>query len=184
MHNITNALAAAAASLAVGFTVEQIAAGLGAYRGVERRFEVKGAVNDVVVIDDYAHHPTEVKATLAAARQHRRGGRIIAVFQPHRYSRTAALRREFGSSFDAADQIVVTDVYGASEEPVPGVTGKVIADEVSARLPGRRVAYLPHRNDVVPYLHATARAGDTVLVMGAGDITSVGDELLLRLSGA
>lgn len=182
MHNVTNALAATAACLAVGLSLAEIAAGLAVYRGVERRFELKGEVRGVSVVDDYAHHPTEIRATLAAARSRPSSGRIVAVFQPHRYSRTAALRREFGASFDAADRVVVTDVYGASEEPIPGVTGKVVAEEICARLPGRTIAYLPHRADVINYLEATTRPGDTVLVMGAGDVTAVGDELLVRLS--
>jgi UDP-N-acetylmuramate--alanine ligase len=176
-HNVANALAAAAACLQVGLSVESIARGLGEYRGVERRFQIRGEIDGVTIIDDYAHHPTEVKATLEAAR----GGhykRVIAVFQPHRYSRTQALHQDFGSSFGDADRIVITDVYGAGEQPVPGVTGKLISDAVCAHLPGRAVAYLPHHVELVAYLRASSRPGDALLTLGAGDISALGEELL------
>jgi UDP-N-acetylmuramate--alanine ligase len=176
-HNLANALAAAAAALAVGVGVEEVATGLSSFRGVERRFDHKGTAHGVTVVDDYAHHPTEVRATLAAAS----GGpweRVIAVFQPHRYSRTSALHVDFGASFGDADRVVITDVYGAGEDPVPGVTGKLISDAICTTVPGRGVAYLPHRSDVVSYLRAITREGDLVLTLGAGDVTSVGDEFL------
>jgi len=178
-HNVANALAAAAACLHVGLSIEEVARGLGDYRGVERRFQIRGEMGEVTVIDDYAHHPTEVRATLEAAR----AGpwrRIVAVFQPHRYSRTLALFEEFGASFGDADRIVVTDVYGAGEQPVPGVTGKLVSDSVCAHLPGRAVAYLPHRGELVAYLRASARPGDALLTLGAGDISALGEELLKR----
>ena len=181
-HNVSNALAAAAACLEAGVSLEEIARGLARYAGVERRFQLRGRVAGVTIIDDYAHHPTEVKATLAAARS---GGwdRVVAVFQPHRYSRTAAFAQAFGSSFSDADRVVVTDVYGAGEEPVPGVTGKLISDAVCASSPGRPVAYLPHRAELVSYLKGSVRSGDAVLTMGAGDVTSLGEELMLELAG-
>jgi UDP-N-acetylmuramate--alanine ligase len=179
MHNVDNALAAAAAVSVTGLDAVEIAAGLGSYRGVERRFQLRGTVDGITVIDDYAHHPTEIRSTLAAAR----GGdwrRVIAVFQPHRYSRTAAFAREFGASFSDADVIVVTEVYGAGEQPVPGVTGKIVADAVCNELRGRTVAYLPHRDELIGYIRDRARAGDAVLTLGAGDVTLVGEELLMR----
>jgi UDP-N-acetylmuramate--alanine ligase len=179
-HNVANALAAGAAALAIGLGLEEIAVGLAAFRGVERRFDHKGSVAGITIVDDYAHHPTEVRATLAAAHEGP-WERVIAVFQPHRYSRTAALHLEFGASFSDADRIIVTDVYGAGEEPVPGVSGKLISDAVCSVVPGRGVAYLPHRADVISYLRATARSGDLVLTLGAGDVTSLGDELLRSL---
>lgn len=182
-HNVANSLAAAAACMAVGIGVDAIAAGLTGYRGVERRFDVQGSAGGVTVVDDYAHHPTEVRATLSAARLGP-WERVVAVFQPHRYSRTAALHEEFGAAFGDADRIVVTDVYGAGEDPVPGVTGKLISDAVCASIPGRSVVYLPHRADVLGYLGLTAREGDLVLTLGAGDITSYGDALLAALEGA
>jgi UDP-N-acetylmuramate--alanine ligase len=179
-HNIANALAAAGACLSVGVDPAAVAEGLGLYSGVERRFQFRGEVAGVSVIDDYAHHPTEVRATLAAAGSGP-WGRVVAVFQPHRYSRTSAFADAFGHSFADADRVVLTDVYGAGEEPVPGVTGKLIADAVCAALPGRPVAYLPHRDELVSYLQSSLRPGDAVLTMGAGDVTSLGDELLARL---
>jgi UDP-N-acetylmuramate--alanine ligase len=180
LHNVTNALAAAAACSSVGVAPGEIARGLDLYRGVERRFQVKGTASGVTVVDDYAHHPTEVRATLAATRPGP-WGRVVAVFQPHRYSRTRAFSDDFGDSFCDADRVVVTDVYGAGEVPVPGVTGKLVSDAVCRRLPGRPVAYLPHRAELLSYLETSARPGDVLLTLGAGDISSVGDELLVRL---
>lgn len=179
-HNVSNALAAAAAALAAGVAVPAIATGLGAFTGVQRRFERKGTSAGVTVVDDYAHHPTEIRATLSAARLVA-SQRVVAVFQPHRYSRTAALWREFGACFSDADRVVVTDVYGAGEEPVPGVTGKLIADAVSEHQPGRPLAYIPHRRDLAKYVTQVLRPGDLVLTLGAGDITSLGSDLLTRL---
>jgi UDP-N-acetylmuramate--alanine ligase len=181
IHNVDNALAAAAACLAAGVAFSDIVAGLNAFRGVERRFQVRVSTNDVTVIDDYAHHPTEVRATLAAAKPGP-WRRVVAVFQPHRYSRTAALHDEFGRSFADADVVVVTDVYGAGEDPLPGVTGKLVADSVCAHIPGKTIAYLPHRDELVGYLCARARPGDALLTLGAGDVTTVGDEVIARLN--
>ncbi len=182
LHNVMNALAAAAACREVGVAPEDIAAGLGEFRGVERRWQVRGEARGVTVIDDYAHHPTEVRATIDCARPGP-WERVVAVFQPHRYSRTRAFASAFGESFAGADRVVVTDVYGAGEEPVPGVTGKLVADAVCGAWPGRPVAYLPHRDELLSYLAGTARPGDAVLTLGAGDITTVGEELLARIGG-
>lgn len=179
-HNVQNALAAAAACNSVGLGLAEIAEGLGSFSGVERRFQVRGEASGVTVIDDYAHHPSEIRATLTAARS---GSweRVVALFQPHRYSRTEALAEEFGDSFGAADRVVITDVYGAGEEPVPGITGKLIADAVCEHLPGRSVAYIPHRGELVSYLSKSCRSGDALLTLGAGDVNSIGEELLTRL---
>ena len=182
-HNVFNALAAGAACLELGVQVKSIARGLSSFSGVERRFQIRGEVSGVTVIDDYAHHPTEIKATLAAARPGP-WRRVIAVFQPHRYSRTATFSHEFGGSFGEADRIVVTGVYGAGEQPVPGITGKLVADSVCNHLPGRPVAYLPHRNELLAYLQASVQPGDAVLTLGAGDITSVGEDLLERMEAS
>ncbi len=179
-HNVENALAAAAACLSAGCSLDEVATGLSSFRGVERRFQFLGTAREVTVVDDYAHHPTEVKATLAATRPGP-WRRVVAVFQPHRYSRTAALWRDFGAAFEPADRVVVTDVYGAGEMPVPGISGKLIADAVCANWPGRPVAYLPHREELVDYLISSARSGDLLLTLGAGDITGVGDQILARL---
>ncbi|MDQ3963050.1 MAG: UDP-N-acetylmuramate--L-alanine ligase [Actinomycetota bacterium] len=181
LHNVDNALAAAAAAIAVGIDVPTIARGLEAFGGVQRRYERKGSRAGVTVVDDYAHHPTEISATLSAARGSE-WQRVIAVFQPHRYSRTAALWRQFGSAFADADRVVVTDIYGAGEEPVPGVTGKLVVDSVGEYQPGRPLAYIPHRRDLAAYVAAAARPGDLVLTMGAGDITTFATDLF-RLLG-
>lgn len=180
VHNVANALAAAAACLAIGVDLEDVAKGLEQYRGVERRFQIRGEAAGVTVIDDYAHHPTEVKATLAAARPGP-WKRVLAVFQPHRYSRTEALAEQFGASFGDADRIVLMDVYGAGEHPVPGVSGKLVADAICSSFPGRPVAYFPHRAELIAYLERCTRPGDALLTLGAGDVTSVGEELLERL---
>jgi UDP-N-acetylmuramate--alanine ligase len=176
-HNLLNALAAAAACLYLGVDIEVIAAGLESFTGVERRYQLRGYKRNITVIDDYAHHPTEIAATLSAARLGR-WRRVIAVFQPHLFSRTRALRAEFGAAFGDADVVVITDVYAAREDPVAGVTGKTISDAVCTRMFGRPVAYLPERKELLSYLVARARPGDLVLTLGAGDITTLADELL------
>jgi UDP-N-acetylmuramate--alanine ligase len=181
-HNVLNALASAAACLEIGVEAEAVARHLGRFRGVERRYQVRGRVRGVTVIDDYAHHPTEVRANLETAR----GGpwkRVVAVFQPHRYSRTAAFASHFGRSFEHADRVVVTDVYGAGEQPVPGVSGKLVSDAVCEAWPGLPVAYLPHRAEQLAYLRARLRPGDALLTLGAGDISALGEEVLAELGG-
>jgi UDP-N-acetylmuramate--alanine ligase len=180
LHNVSNALAAATAALVVGVPLESVASGLGEFKGVERRFQIRGREGGITVIDDYAHHPTEVRATLAAARPGP-WDRLVAVFQPHRYSRTEKLHRDFGRSFEHADRVIVMDVYGAGEAPVPGVSGKLVADAICSALPGRPVAYLPHRKDLMAYLQIYTRAGDALITLGAGDVSTVGEELLARL---
>lgn len=179
-HNLVNALAAAAACLSLGVGIEGVAAGLEAFTGVERRYQLRGEKSNVTVIDDYAHHPTEIAAALSAARLGP-WKRVIAVFQPHLFSRTRALQAEFGTAFGDADLVVVTDVYAAREEPVPGVTGKCISDAVCMCLFGRPVAYVPERKELLAYLAARARPGDLVLTLGAGDITTLAGELLEAL---
>lgn len=179
-HNVLNALAASAFCLSAGIEIDQIAAALIKFTGVKRRFQLIGKACDVAVVDDYAHHPTEVRATLRAARL---GDwkRIVCVFQPHRYSRTKFLVREFGLAFVDADLTVMTDIYSAGEEPMPGVTGKLIVDAVLEDNPQKNITYLPKKMDIRDYLMAVVREGDLVLTMGAGDIWMVGDELLNHL---
>ena len=137
---------------------------------------------DVAVVDDYAHHPSEIAAALDAARQARPAGRVVAVFQPHLYSRTRAFAREFGAALAAADVAVVTDVYGAREQPVPGVTGSLVAE--AARGHGADTHYVPLTRDVPETVAELARAGDLVLTLGAGDITEIGPVILRRLEGS
>jgi UDP-N-acetylmuramate--alanine ligase len=182
-HNVSNALAAIAAALEAGVDLEEAVSGIGAFHGVERRFQVRGEAGGVTVIDDYAHHPTEVAATIETARPGP-WRRVVAVFQPHRYSRTAAFADDFGRAFAYADRVVITDVYGAGEQPVPGVTGKLIADAACTSLPGRPVAYLPHRGELIEYLRRSLVSGDLLLTMGAGDVTTVGEQIMKQLESA
>ena len=142
-----------------------------------RRFQFQGEIDGVTLVDDYAHLPGEIKATLAAAREGE-WSRVVAVFQPHRYSRTARLWRDFGDAFGDADVVVLTDVYAAGEAPQPGVSGRLILQAVCEAGPRQRVIYLPKRADVLARLPELTRPGDLVLTLGAGDITSLPDEWL------
>lgn len=176
-HNVLNALACFATLNELGVAADPIVAALGSFTGAVRRFQWKGEREGVTVVDDYAHHPTELRATLRAARE---GGwsRIIAVFQPHLYSRTEYLHREFADALLEADVAVVTDVYGAREEPWPGVTGKLIVDSLLALARNKPVVYLPRPHSVVEYLLGLVEPGDLVLTLGAGDIHRVGERFL------
>jgi len=179
-HMVQNATGALAAAWAMGLDPAVAARALSGYQGVKRRFDRVGSVAGVDVVDDYAHHPTEVRATLGAARTcgYRR---VWVVFQPHRYSRTQAFAEEFGAAFDDADGIVLMDVYSAGETPVPGITGKTVLDELLLHAPHAKVAYLPHRGEVAVYLADQVRPGDLVMTMGAGDVTTVGQEIVRAL---
>lgn len=177
LHNVRNALAAIGAGLALGCTVAAMAPGLAAFRGVERRFQRLGQERGIDVVDDYAHHPTEVAATIAAARHAFPGRRLLIAFQPHLYSRTRDLQSEFAEALSAADVVLLCDIYGAREMPEPGVTSALI----SRRMPGNTVQWEGPRSDVAAAAHALVTAGDVVLTMGAGDITKAGPELLQRL---
>ena len=179
-HMALNATAVLATCWALGVDTAAASKGIGAFGGVKRRFEQVGEAQGVTVVDDYAHHPTEVRATLAGAKA---AGfrRTWVVFQPHRYSRTAALGEEFGRSFDDADRVVLMDVYSAGEAPIPGVSGKTVLDAMLERRPHIAVAYFPHRSDVTDYVAERACSGDLVMTMGAGDVTTVGPELVRAL---
>jgi UDP-N-acetylmuramate--alanine ligase len=183
-HNVLNSLAAAGVARWLGHDAYAAAASLRSFSGVRRRFQLKGERGQIRVVDDYAHHPTELSATLEVARTLLPPeGRAIAVFQPHRYSRTRALYREFGEALTLADTVLVTDVYGAGEMPQPGVSGKLIVDAVCenpVRPPD--VYYIPDQHDIPAVLGVIAEPKDTVLTMGAGDISVVGDEMLKMLS--
>jgi UDP-N-acetylmuramate--alanine ligase len=180
-HNVLNALAALASLAHAGVSFAEAAPELATFSGAARRFQEVGRRDGVVVIDDYAHHPTEVAATLKAARagSYRR---IIAVFQPHLFSRTRYLQREFGRALALADEAVVTDVFPAREEPEPGVTGKLVVDAYLVERPGGPVFYLPRLGDVVAHLRARVRPGDLVLTIGAGDVVHAGERLLATLA--
>jgi UDP-N-acetylmuramate--alanine ligase len=180
-HNVLNALAATAVGLEVGVPFTKIAAALGEFRGAERRFQTRGEANGVLVVDDYGHHPTEIAAVLAAAKAGI-GRRVIAVFQPHRYTRTQQLLREFGPAFREADAIVLTDIYAAGEPPIDGITIEALTDAVraSAQVPVQLVKAL---DDLPAAVAAICRPGDLVITLGAGSIGAVGDRILGALAG-
>jgi UDP-N-acetylmuramate--alanine ligase len=179
-HNLQNAVAAVAAASQVGLAFDSIAGALKTFEGPERRFEKHGEVGSVLVVDDYAHHPTEIAAVLAAARISL-GRRLIVVFQPHRYSRTRDLMNEFGQSLKAADVIVLTDIYAAGEDPIPGVTMHALADAILQAAPERPVRIAPRIDDVVPEVLKVARAGDAVITLGAGSIGTLPKRLIEAL---
>ena len=180
-HNRRNALAALAAGLLLGHPFELLRPGLEAFAGVERRFERKGEIGDILVIDDYAHHPTEVRATLDAARAAFPERRLVALFQPHLYSRTRDFAAEFGIALaTGADVVALTDIYKAREQPIDGVTSQLIADAASRA--GHAPEWFGIRADATAALRALVRPGDVVLTMGAGDVTLVGPELLAALT--
>jgi len=182
-HNARNSLAAASVARWLGHDAYAAAASLMSFSGVRRRFQLKGQRGEIRIVDDYAHHPTELSATLEVARAlFSAEGRVIAVFQPHRYSRTRALYREFGEVLTLADAVLVTDVYGAGEMPQPGVSGKLVVDAVCENPVRPDVYYIPDQHDIPGVLHAIAEPKDTILTMGAGDVSQVGDELLSMLS--
>jgi len=179
-HNALNAAAAYAAVLELGLPAVragQVAGGLAAYRGARRRMEPKGGAGGVTVLDSYAHHPTELAADLRAARDIAPGGRVIAVFQPHLFSRTRIFAAQFGAALGLADEVFVLDVYPAREDPEPGVTGELVASAV----PGGRAVFLPDRAAVPAAVAGTARPGDLVLTMGAGDVTALGPPIVAAL---
>ena len=185
MHNLRNAamaVAVAAAMGAEGADLEAAAAALASFDGVGRRFQILGTQRGVTVVDDYAHHATEVSATLVAARQRFPGARLVAAFQPHLFSRTQRQGKELGAALAAADHVVVTDVYAAREEPIPGITGQLVAQ--AARRAGAKVTWIENRDDLAASLADLVRHGDVVFTLGAGDITEVAGELLHRLAEA
>jgi UDP-N-acetylmuramate--alanine ligase len=176
-HNALNAAGAVALAVELGAGFDDAARALAGFGGVARRFQFRGEVDGVTLVDDYAHLPTEVSAALGAARE---GGwrRVVAVFQPHRYTRTARLWRDFADAFEDADALVLTDVYAAGEAPQPGVSGRLVLQAVLDAHPAAAVTYLPRRSDVVQHALGLARAGDLLLTLGAGDLTTVPDEWL------
>jgi UDP-N-acetylmuramate--alanine ligase len=179
-HNLLDAAAAIAVGGVVGVPAVDAAHALSSFGGIRRRFERRGSARGAEFYDDYAHVPTELAVTLDVART-RRPGRLVAVFQPHRYSRTQALWRELGASLTGADLIVVTDVYGANQTPIPGVTGELIVAGVRRAAPEREVVYAPHREDAISFLAREVRAGDFVITLGCGDVWMLGDATLDRI---
>jgi UDP-N-acetylmuramate--alanine ligase len=182
LHNVRNAAMAVGATAALGADVERAVEALARFTGVGRRFEAVGSARGVTIVDDYAHHPSEVAATIAAARQRYPDARVVAVFQPHLYTRTRLLGEALGVALAAADRVVVTEVYAAREAPISGVSGRLVAD--AARRAGASVDWEPNRAALSELLAGSVSTGDVVLTLGAGDITGVGRELLARLAGA
>lgn len=176
-HNARNAAGAAAAAVALGAPVAEVLAGLSGFAGVARRAQVRGERDGITFVDDFAHLPGEVAPALAAARD---GGwdRVVCVFQPHRYSRTEALWADFADAFVDADVLAVTELYAAGEQPRPGVSGRLVADAVRSAHPAARVEWLPERSALAEFLRSELRAGDLCLTLGAGDLTTLPDELL------
>jgi UDP-N-acetylmuramate--alanine ligase len=182
-HNVLNATAAVAIGVQLGLTPEKIAAGLATFRGVDRRFQVRGVERGVTVIDDYGHHPTEIRATLQAARECGYG-RVLVLFQPHRFTRTRDLMEDFAAAFGDADAVQVLDIYAASEQPIEGVTGETLAAAIQAKN-GGRVMYAASMAEAVERLVEDARPGEMILTLGAGSVSQAGPMLLdgLRAAG-
>lgn len=181
MQSVANALAAVAVGLEIGLDFARIQEGLKAFRGVHRRMEVLGEASGVLIIDDYAHHPTEVRATLAAALQSLKRP-IVAVFQPHLYSRTRDSFEEFARCFRLADRVILTEIYAAREEPIEGVSAEALARRIEEVGGAPRVEYIAPKEAIIPLLAKTTRTGDVVITLGAGDIYKVGQDLLQTLN--
>lgn len=181
--NVCNALSAIAVGLEFDVPFEAIARSLGRFRGVARRFHILYESRDAIVVDDYAHHPTAVQETIAAARAYWQG-RIVVAFQPHRYSRTAYLFRDFAQALLGADVVIVTDIYAAGEVPLPGVRAESIVECIRDFDPGKSVSHLPKPADALAYLQRAMQDGDLILTLGAGDIGGVAHELAAALSAA
>jgi UDP-N-acetylmuramate--alanine ligase len=179
LHNLQNALAAVSVGTELGLSFDRIADGLRDFRGVERRFELRGEPNGILIVDDYGHHPTEIAAVMAAARRLNR--RIVVAFQPHRYTRTAQLMNAFGPALAAADHIVLTDIYPAGEDPIPGVTLEALAAAMRRNVTAP-IVLAPKLADVVPAITRVVKRGDVVITLGAGSIASVADQLLEALT--
>jgi len=178
-HNVANSLAAVAVGLDLGVPFEAIRGGLESFTGVDRRFQVRGEAGGILVVDDYGHHPTEIRATLEALRRRAGSRRTVVLFQPHRFTRTQALWDDFCKAFHQADVLILTDIYAASEEPIPGITAESLARAIAER-GHRSVAWAGDLAAATERLSAEARGGDVVLTLGAGSVWTAGDELLRR----
>jgi UDP-N-acetylmuramate--alanine ligase len=176
IHNVKNALGAITVALELKLDFETVKAGIAEFTGVNRRFEIKGEKNGIIIVDDYAHHPTEIVATLQAARSGW-NRRVVCVFQPHTYSRTKEFYKDFGKAFDEADILIVTDVYPARELPIEGINGKLIAD-AAVQYGHKHVIYIENKENILDELKKVILPGDLVITMGAGDIWKVSNELI------
>jgi UDP-N-acetylmuramate--alanine ligase len=177
LHNVYNSLAAIAIGLELEVPFATISKALGEFTGVDRRFQFKGDAAGVIVVDDYGHHPTEIRATLVAAKLGAAGRRMVVLFQPHRYSRTQDLMDEFARSFNNADVLMVTDVYAASEQPIEGVSGEALVDAVSS-FGHKDARYAGSVEDATRALLEEVRDGDMVITLGAGNVFRAGEQLV------
>lgn len=180
-HNVLNAAGVLGVVWSLGLDAAAAADGVAAYTGVRRRFDLVGEAGGVTVVDDYAHHPTEIRATVSAAAE-LDFDRVVVLFQPHRYSRTESLADEFGSAFDAADEVILMDVYAAGEAPIPGVSGQLIADAMRAHEGAPHVTYVPSKDDVLETVMSVIKPGDLFMTMGAGDVTRFAPRVVDELS--
>jgi UDP-N-acetylmuramate--alanine ligase len=180
VHNVYNALAAIAVGFELEVPFEKIAEGLASFTGAGRRFQAKGEVKGILVVDDYGHHPTEIRATLAAAKLGSGGRRIVVLFQPHRYTRTHDLMQEFARSFNNADVLFLTDIYAASEDPIEGVTAEALSAAIK-RFGHKDVNYVGSLENAAPALVERIQPGDLVLTLGAGTVNRVSEQLLFLL---
>jgi UDP-N-acetylmuramate--alanine ligase len=177
-HNILNATAAVAVGVGLEIPIYSIQYALETFRGVDRRFQLRGEVDGIRVVDDYGHHPTEIRATLEAARQVT-DGKIHVIFQPHRFTRTQALLEEFARSFSDADNLFVLDIYPASEQPIPGITGELVAQKVAAH--GRPAIFVGSFADAVTMASSAAKSGDLIMTLGAGNVSQLGPQVVEAL---
>ena len=182
VHHVKNSLAAIVVGMELEVPFKDLAESLSGFSGVYRRFEIKGEKNGVTVVDDYGHHPTEIEATLRAAKEGF-GRRVVAVFQPHLFSRTRDFHREFGSAFYQADVLVVTDVYPAREQPIAGVTGEMVA-KAAKEFGHRDVHYVEDKNAVAEFLEGIVKSGDMLITLGAGDVYKIGEKFLNKVKGS
>jgi len=182
VHNINNSLAAIAVARELEIELETIRKALKEFSGVQRRFTIKGEAAGIIVVDDYGHHPTEVRATLAAAAAGMER-RVVVVFQPHRYSRTQHLLAEFYTAFNQADKLVIMEIYAAGEQPLPGVSGRVLYEGIK-KYGHKDVVFIPEREKIVEHLAETLRKGDLMITLGAGDVWKLGEQVLEKLRHA
>ena len=179
-HNVLNSLAVLAASEIMGADMQKAINALQEFKGAVRRFQIKGESHGVVIVDDYAHHPTEIRATLGSAQNFwasRHGRRIVSIFQPHRYSRTQHFSDQFGQSFANSEEVIITDVYSAGESPIDGIDGRLIYDKIK-KTGHKNVNYIASKDDVMDFLTPRIAQGDLIMTLGAGDIWQVGEQLL------
>jgi UDP-N-acetylmuramate--alanine ligase len=179
VHNINNSLAAIAVARELDIEIETIRKAIKEFSGVQRRFQIKGEVNGITVVDDYGHHPTEIKATLAAAASGM-DRRVVVVFQPHRYSRTQHLLEDFFTSFNQADKLIVMDIYAAGEKPIPGVSGQALYEGIK-KYGHKDVTLIADRDAILDHLANTLKTGDLTITLGAGDVWKIGEQLVERL---